>query len=246
MTAACTGRSVRRAGGLLLALAMLIVMPGDYLAAQSQPPPPEDLEATAAGPTQVDLRWSPPERDENDGDDDDDFTGSISHYNVYRDGERVASTEETSFSDTEVEPDTRYTYRVTTVSNSRIESEPSEKAKATTPPLDTTPPTIPENLRTTAVESTRVDLAWSASSDPESGVDHYRVLRDGSGIGTTVDTLFSDTGLEAGTTYDYRVSAVNGDGEESGLSEAVSVTTDGVEEPDTVPPAPPTDLRVET
>lgn len=336
MTAPGTGRSVLRAGGFLLALATLIVMPGDFLAAQFQPPPPEELEATAVGPTQVDLSWRPPDDDD---DDDDDFIGSISHYNVYRDGDRVASTEETSFSDTEVEPDTRYTYRVTAVSNFQVESDPSKRARATTPPLDTapptvprdleatpvdprrvelvwsasedelspvdhyrvfrdgstvgstaetvftdgglepsttytyrvtavdtagnesepsdpaeattpaepdtTPPTIPENLRTTAVESTRVDLAWSVSSDPESGVDHYRVFRDGSGIGTTVDTTFSDAGLEPGATYDFRVSAVNGDGEESGLSEAVSVTTDGSEERDTVPPAPPTDPRVE-
>lgn len=336
MTVPWTGRTVRGAGGLLLALSVLIVMPSGFLAGQFQPPPPEDLEATAVGPTQVDLVWSPPEVDD---DDDDEFVGTISHYNVYRDGERVGSAEETAFSDMEVEPDTRYDYRVTAVSNFQVESEPSKRARVTTPPLDTvpptvprdleatpvdprrveltwsasedelspvdhyrvfrdgssvgttaetvftdgglepsttytyrvsavdtagnesepsdpaeattpaepdtTPPTIPEELRTTAVESTRVDLAWSASRDDESGVDHYRVFRDDSGIGTTVDTSFSDGGLEPGTTYSYQVSAVNGDGEESGLSEPLSVTTDGSDERDTTPPAPPTDLRVE-
>lgn len=221
---------------MLLALAMLTVVPGDFLAAQSQPPPPEDLRATAVDPMQIDLTWSPPE-------DDDDFVGTIAHYNVYRDGERVASTDETSYSDTEVEPDTRYTYRVTAVSNRQVESAPSKEARATTPPLDTEPPTVPENLEATPTDPRGVELTWSASRDERSPVDHYRVFRDGSSVGSTAETVFTDGGLEPSTTYSYRVSAVDTAGNESEPSDPAQATTPT--EPDTIPPAAPTDPRVE-
>lgn len=231
----------------LLALALVAVASlSGPLAGQTAPPPPENLEATAVSSTRVDLGWSPP-------DDLGDLT--LSHYNVYRDGTRVASTSDTIYADTDLQPATTYRYYVTAVSSLGAESEPSDDVVVTT--SDATPPTVPEDLRTTAVESTRVELAWSASSDPESGVDHYRVFRDGSGVATTDSTSFSDGGLEPGTTYSYRVSAVNGDGLESDRSDSTTVTTEASSSPgdpgdgdsggeaDSVPPAPPTGVRVE-
>jgi chitodextrinase len=70
--------------------------------------------------------------------------------------------------------------------------------------------------------------------DEESGISNYRVFRDGSEVATPQDAGFQDTGLAAGTTYSYRISAVNAAGLESELSAAASATTltdDG-------PPAP--------
>lgn len=206
------------------------------LAAQA---PPEDLEATEVTGTRVELEWSPPDPDdEEDG-------AIVVYYNLYRDGAHVTSRQGTSYEDTGLEPATTYRYHVTAATAFRGESEPSNEVVVTT--RDTTPPTVPERLRTTAVESTRVDLAWSEASDEETGVDHYRLFRDGSELATVEETSYSDRDLEPSTEYRYRVSAVNGHELESDRSEAASARTDDPPEPrDRVPPAPPTGLRVES
>jgi hypothetical protein len=90
---------------------------------------------------------------------------------------------------------------------------------------DATPPTVPGNLSASALGNDRVQLAWAASSDPESGVDHYNVYRGGALVGTTSLTSYTDTGLNEQTTYSYQVSAVNGDQQESAKSVAAVVTT---------------------
>ena len=79
-------------------------------------------------------------------------------------------------------------------------------------PPDTTSPTTPANLNSTAVTKSQVNFTWDAASDPESGISHYAVYRDGLRIGTSDTTAFSDMGLTETTTYTCVVSAVNGDG----------------------------------
>jgi fibronectin type 3 domain-containing protein len=104
--------------------------------------------------------------------------------------------------------------------------------------LDSSPPSMPQNLAVTPVSPTRNDLSWTASDDPQSGVDHYNVYRNGVLLGTSDDTSFSDTGVVTGASYTYRVSAVNGDGLEGALSAPVSVGADQT------PPSIPTNLAV--
>ena len=80
-----------------------------------------------------------------------------------------------------------------------------------------TGPAAPTGLTATAVSSDRIDLSWTDNSGDE---DYFSIERslDGSNfseIGTTVlpnVVTYSDTGLTASTTYDYRVAAVNNDG----------------------------------
>jgi len=95
------------------------------------------------------------------------------------------------------------------------------------PPPDPTPPTVPANLQATAVSQSRIDLTWDASSDPESGVAYYKVYRNGLEIAQPVATAYSDTGLQESARYTYEVSAVNGQGLESGRSAPASATTFG-------------------
>jgi PKD repeat protein len=95
------------------------------------------------------------------------------------------------------------------------------------------PPAPPSNLSATAVSDSRIDLAWADKSDDEAG---FRVeRRTGAGawgpiaaVGAGV-TSYSNTGLQAGTTYDYRVAAYNASGD-SAYSNVASATTN--------PPAP--------
>lgn len=55
----------------------------------------------------------------------------------------------------------------------------------------------------------------------------YKVYRDGAEIASDItEKVYQDTGLTPNTTYEYQVSIVSDLGEESALSEAISVTTD--------------------
>ena len=196
------------------------------------PTTPTELTATAAGPTQIDLTWSPSEDPES----------GIDSYTVFRDGAEVGTTTETFFQDTGLDPATTYEYTVSAVNGDGLQSGLSEPASATT--QDGSGPTAPTDLAAEPVSQTQIDLTWTASQDPESGVDRYNVYRDSAPIGSVVGTSFADSGLERNTTYVYSVSAVNGEGIEGERSESVSAKTFPSE--DQIPPAPPTGLRVVT
>ena len=101
-----------------------------------------------------------------------------------------------------------------------------------TPVSDTTPPSIPTGLIASAVSTSQVNLNWNASID-NVGVMGYRIYRGGSQIATTKNISFADTGLAAGTSYTYAVSAYDAAGNASGQSGSVSVTTQA-----SLPPAP--------
>jgi chitodextrinase len=194
------------------------------------PTTPTGLVASAAGPDRIDLSWSPAEDPE---------TG-IAEYRVFRDGAEVGSTTETLYQDTGLDPATTYEYAVSAVNGEGLQGGLSEPATATT--KDGSGPTAPTNLGAEAVSQTRIDLTWTASEDPESGVETYNVFRDNVMIGSVVDTSFADSGLVQNTTYTYSVAAVNGEGIEGSRSESVSAKTFPSE--DSIPPAPPTGLRV--
>lgn len=100
---------------------------------------------------------------------------------------------------------------------------------------DTTAPTAPTSLSATPQSSSQINLSWSASSDPESGIANYEVYRcQGTSctpttlIASPTGTTYNNTGLTANTTYRYRARAINGVGLPSGYSNTVSATTSGV------------------
>src|SRR5207249_8630917 len=90
------------------------------------------------------------------------------------------------------------------------------------------PPTAPSSLTATALSSSRIDLAWAASSG---AVTNYQVERCRTAacsfapIATASGTTYSDTtGLSASTSYTYRVRA-SGPGGLSAYSNTASATT---------------------
>ncbi|GAA5051685.1 chitinase [Thermocatellispora tengchongensis] len=91
---------------------------------------------------------------------------------------------------------------------------------------DTSAPTVPGNLRSTAATSSSVSLAWNASTD-NVGVTGYEVYRGGTLVTTTggTATTYTDTGLAASTTYTYTVRARDAAGNRSAASNQISVTT---------------------
>src|SRR5262249_26764714 len=99
---------------------------------------------------------------------------------------------------------------------------------------DTQPPTAPSNLAATAASSSEINLSWTASTD-NVGVTGYRVERcQGAGcssfaqVGAPSGTTFNNTGLSAGTSYSYRVRAVDAAGNPSGYSNVATTTTQGL------------------
>jgi chitodextrinase len=156
-------------------------------------------------------------------------------YRVYRDGSRVGNTPLTSYTDTGLTPGTSYGYRV-----SAFDWIGNESPKSTTlfvATADGSAPSAPANLQGSAVSTSRIDLAWTASTD-NVGVIGYRIYRNAAVIGTTTGTSFSDTGLSEYTTYTYRVAAYDAEGNESSQSSPLSATT-----VDATPPSVPSNLQ---
>ena len=100
-------------------------------------------------------------------------------------------------------------------------------AVVATPALAAVPP--PTNVHANAEGTTQVALAWTASTAGTSGagaITSYKVLRNGSQIGTTdpYTTNYLDTGRAANTPYTYTVIAVSGSNS-SAPSNGASPTT---------------------
>ena len=105
---------------------------------------------------------------------------------------------------------------------------------------DTEPPAMVTGVTVTPVSGSKQDIFWTVST--EADLDHYYVYRDmnadftpgaGSLVASPTADHYSDTGLTAGTTYYYRVTAVDTAHNEGVPSDVASNTT----LPDTEGPA---------
>lgn len=108
-------------------------------------------------------------------------------------------------------------------------------------PPDTQAPSVPSGLNASAINATRVNLSWTASTD-DVGVAGYWVSRNGVAIAKLVGTplSYSDTNVAPSTAYSYSVAAYDVAGNSSAYSTAVSVTTPALL--DTTAPSAPTAL----
>lgn len=87
---------------------------------------------------------------------------------------------------------------------------------------DTTPPSVPSGVTAAAAGPARIDLAWTASIDPQSAVLRYNIYRNGELVGNSPTNAYSDTSVAAGVEYVYEISAVNLDLAESAKSAATA------------------------
>ncbi len=104
---------------------------------------------------------------------------------------------------------------------------------------DTEAPSIPQNLSATAISSSQIDLSWDASSD-NVAVAGYKVYRDDVLVGTSPTNAYADMGLDAATTYEYEVSAIDAVSNQSARSVPDSATTQSAA--DTEAPSVPQNL----
>ena len=134
----------------------------------------------------------------------------------------------TAYTATGLAASTGYTFRVMARDQAGNETASSDSASATTdaPPP---PPVAPSDLSAVGISETAISLSWTDNANTETA---YRVERSPDGLNNfaTIANLasnatgYTDTGLSAGTTYDYRVAAINDSGD-SGFANA-SGTTD--------------------
>ncbi len=203
------------------------------LSATPQAPPvpsaPQNLSATA-GNASVSLSWTAPT-----------IGGPSFTYNVSRgtsaNGETLLASGVAgpSFNDGGLTNGTTYYYKVT-ATNSIGTGSSSNEASATpkAPPV----PSAPQNLSATAGNAS-VSLSWTAPTigGPSFTYNVYRSTTSGTealvkpGVTTT---SYTDSGLSNGTTYFYKVTAVNSVGEGSQSGEASAMPQGAA----TVPGAP--------
>jgi chitodextrinase len=183
----------------------------------NHPAAPTNLTGSAISSTQVNLSWTAS------------TSSNVTHYNVFRDNTVIANPTGTSYNDTSASASTTYTYAVTAVNSSSLESTQSNTISVTTPPstcTPTTPPTVPTGLTGTPISTTQINVAWNASTDTCGTVAGYYVFRDGTKVATvTTGVSYGDSQLTAATTYTYYVEAFNTAGNISAASATISATT---------------------
>ena len=210
---------------------------------ETPPAPPTGLVAQAMSRTRIDLDWS-------DNTEDDlakyRLYGSTSSNFTPNTSTLIRETSTSSYSHTGLIAGVTYYYKVTAVDTSGNESYPSSMAWATTQLPDEDPPAPPTGLVATTVSSTQINLNWVDNTDTD--LAKYKVYANTSpGFPVNADTFIGETsvgdynvtGLTPSTTYYFKVTAVDTDGNESNPSAEVSAVTD---DPDTVPPAAPLNL----
>jgi fibronectin type 3 domain-containing protein len=197
------------------------------------PEEPTGLAATS-GDRQISLDW--------DDNTDYDFNG----YNVYRSltsGSGYAKVNTSlvatsSYTDTELTGGTTYYYVVTAVDDGTNESGYSNEDSDV--PTDL-PPSAPAGLDATPGDREAV-LSWDANSETDiAGYDVYRSTTNGTGfskVNTSLVTLtgYTDVMLSGGTTYYYKIKAVDS------LSQASAYSNQAYAIPTDYPPSAPTGL----
>ena len=213
-------------------------------AAATVPGAPTGLTATASGTTTIDLSWTAPA--DNGG-------SAITGYKIevssdggssWTDREANTGTTTTTYAHTGLSAGTTRYYRVSAI-NSVGTGAASNVDNATTDDAAPTVPGAPTSLTATASGTSTIDLSWTApSSDGGSAITGYKIEVSPNGdsnwtnrvanTGTT-STTYAHTGLSAGTTRHYRVSAINANGT-GAASNVDNATTDAAAT--TVPGAP--------
>lgn len=87
------------------------------------------------------------------------------------------------------------------------------------------PPTAVGALTVASVTASTVRLTWTAATDTDASVLRYEVRRGSSLLGSTTELTFTDSGLPAGTSYTYSVTAVDSQGLAGPASSVVGTTT---------------------
>ncbi len=193
---------------------------------KNPPAAPSGLEATPLSSIRLQLAWN--DESENEwGFNLERKTGAAGTYELISELE----TNDTSFVDTGLTPETEYVYRVSAFNGYGSSAFSNELTVTTPAPVV---PATPANLTATAVSSSAINLSWEDRSDNEEGFIIQMSPEDNTHF-TYLDSIPADSsgypvrGLNLGSTYFFRVLAWNEDGN-SDFSNEASATTSSVAE----------------
>ena len=194
------------------------------------PTKPSNLHKVSATATRVVIQWNASTDNV-----------AVKGYRVYRNGTQIGTVTGTRFTDNSVIGSTTYSYKVSAYDAANNVSPISTAVSIKTPkPVDTQAPTKPANVRKVSAVHNRVVIAWNASTD-NVAVRGYRIYRNGTQMGTSTSTTFSDTTVKPNKTYSYTVRAYDAANNLSAVSTALSVVTPAA--PDTQAPTKPANVR---
>jgi chitodextrinase len=152
-------------------------------------------------------------------------TNPVSGYNVYRSGTKVGTTSNTSYTDSGLSANTSYSYTVSAYDSSGNTSAQSSASSFSTLANTPTPPSVPTGLTSPSQTSSSISLSWTASSAGTNPVSGYNIYRNGTKVGTSSTTSYTDGSLSASTSYSYTVSAYDASGNTSAQSSSSSFST---------------------
>ncbi|MGH9910741.1 MAG: fibronectin type III domain-containing protein, partial [Nitrososphaerales archaeon] len=208
------------------------------------PGPPTGVSAIAVSPNKITISWNAPAYNGGPS-----VTGYKIDFKISQSGTYQPLTSNTgdvtTFSHGSLTTGTTYYYKVSAINSMGPSVAAPEISATPTATSSSTAPNPPTNLVATQISSNQIDLSWSApsSSSPitgykieeKIGTGAYSIINQNTG---NTNTAYSRTGLSSGTTYYYRVSAINSAGTGNPSNEvAPGQTTTGV-------PNPPTSLSV--
>ena len=145
----------------------------------------------------------------------------VEGYEVYVDNKFVGNASGTSYRVEGLEADTTYAVSVQAKDAAGNKSEKANinatTLKKTDDPTDTEAPTAPANLKVINKTTNSATITW-AESDDNVGVEGYDIYVNNEFVGTTTNTNYKLTGLEADTTYAVSVQAKDAAGNKSAKS----------------------------
>ena len=183
----------------------------------------DDLALTVVSTTQINLAWTEPA-----------LNGyTIVEYEIFRseDGTNytsIATQTGTSYSDTGLNVNDLYYYKVTTTNTFGTSGDSNIES-------DVTLPTPPATITLTVNSDTEIVVQWNTPAGDQQTSYKIEMSLDGTNwtdeVASTgnTNTNYTDTGLTGNTEYHYRVSTINASGTSS-ASTSASETTFGVPE----------------
>ncbi|RMF05235.1 hypothetical protein D6764_05180, partial [Candidatus Woesearchaeota archaeon] len=157
----------------------------------------QNLHAVEVSFDHVNLQW------------DASSASDFDHYNIYRNGESIGTTTETTFSDTDVQPETAYRYEVSAVDTSNNEGE---KAGVNVVTGESPYPEI------SAVQATpkalSATITWVTDIPSDSKVEFGTTKALGSSLedeSLVTQHIIELTGLQSDATYYYKAVSCNGE-----------------------------------